>query len=208
MKRNNQLRHNSFFLSLFLTLAVGCVKNDSSINSTAPTQDPLVTADTEFLYKRGMALRSRGEYVASDDYLKAAMAKGMPEKKVIPQLVDNAIRSNRYRMALEYLKPLLDKEPNHWHLRFLSGTLRLGLKDYDLAETELKRVIQLAPKEGEPHYVLAHLYSEQWGKSKLARKHFLEYIDLVPEGTKTVVARRWLHENQQSADSDTKGNAL
>ena len=198
-----QVRKIHVFSMLVLGLTLGsnlmsCSRSSPGV--VAPKEDPLNQSDAESLYRRGIALKKAGEFVPAEEYLKEAVKKGMPKTQVIPHLVDSAIQSSRFRMGLVYLEPLLEKDPNNWRVRYLAGTMYQALGEFRSAEIEFKRVIELAPQEGAPYFAYAKVLSSQYGRQDDAREHFLRFIELVPEGTDTIIARRWLHENSPEND--------
>lgn len=163
-------------------MGVACGAPRPRVDAAPPT-DPLEQAPPEQLFQTGLVLASRGSLVRAEQYIAASIDRGYPEERGLPVLLRVCIASSRYGMALSYAEPYLRRNPNAWALRFLVASVYLGMGHPERAVSELETVIQLAPDEAAPHYLLgALLRSELDDGTDRATQHLRRYLELAPDG--------------------------
>lgn len=154
-----------------------------------PPADPVQDVSGEDLFAQGVAMAERGDLVRAEQYLAAAMDRGYPEDRAMPLLLRVLVSASRLRVALEYAEPYLARHPEAWPLRYLVGSIHLAMGDAAGARRELERVVETAPEEPEPHYLLAVVLRDEMGDPVAAEARFRRYLELAPEGTHASEAR-------------------
>jgi tetratricopeptide (TPR) repeat protein len=144
--------------------------------------DPVEEVEAEDLYDKGIELARSGDLVRAEQYLAASSSRGAPEEQVLPALLRVCIAANRYRIALNYAEPYLREHPRDWSLRFLVASIHLGMGNVSEARRGLEAVIESAPDEPEPRYLLAILLRDEDGDVAGAEAHFQRYLELAPDG--------------------------
>ncbi|MDH5491710.1 MAG: tetratricopeptide repeat protein [Myxococcales bacterium] len=134
-------------------------------------------------------MAGRGDMVRAEQYLSAAMERGYPEDRVVPQLIRVCVASSRISAALSYAEPYLAAHPTQWRLRYLVATLHLGLRRIPEAVADLEAVIGQRPEDPTAHYTLGIILRDHIGDGHGAREHFSRYLELAPEGAHAEEAR-------------------
>lgn len=172
--------------ALCLAGAVWCVGCPQPQESTtpAPKTDPLEEVSSEQLYATGAQLARQGDLLRSEQYLQAAVARGHPEREVLPLLVEVCVRGSRWRAALQHAEPYLKRNPDDWRLRQVVATIHMALGRADRAVEHLERVTKQVPRAPTPHYLtgVALLRSDDPVLRTAAAEHFERYLHLAPEG--------------------------
>jgi predicted Zn-dependent protease len=193
------------FLKLHaVALSVALAACGGAQRQGAPPADPLALSSPDELFQDGLNAAERGDYVRAEQYLVASVDRGYSEAKAMPVLVKICLAASRYRSALQYALPYLERHPDQWALRYLVGTIYLGIGDSKSARQELTRVTYDAPEQGPPHYLLAVMERDQFEDPARARMHFERYLELDPNGERALEARAALREMQRddAAGSD------
>jgi tetratricopeptide (TPR) repeat protein len=81
----------------------------------------------ERLVQRGSAIADVGDTTRAQQYLEAALDNGAKEADVVPMLVSVCVRDGRYRLAVQYARRYLLREPQDARMHFVLGTLYAGL---------------------------------------------------------------------------------
>lgn len=162
---------------------------------TAGVDEKAQQAHAQELYDLGMGFARAGDSVRAEHYLNAAMEAGFAAERVLPELMAVCIRGGRLRSALGYAEPRLRSRPTDVGLRYLVGSLYLGLGRTKEGIRELQTVLTLAPKEARAHYLLAVTMAEQVQDEAGARQHFEAYLAVEPEGRYSPEARLWLRQH-------------
>lgn len=144
--------------------------------------DPVANVRASELYEQGLALAERGDLVRAEQYLGAAMQQGYPERVAIARIVDVCVLASRFRVALAYADPYLERNPGDWSLRFVVATVLEGIGDAVRAERELRRVIEQAPDVAAPRFALGRMLADRDPASPEAEAHFRRYLELEPQG--------------------------
>lgn len=147
-----------------------------------PAADPVSEVPAAELFQRGAQLGQSGDFVRAEQYLVAAMARGYPEDEAMPLLLRVCIASSRLQAALSYAEPYLERNPDAWPLRHLVASLHLALGHAERARDELMRVIQTAPDQAEPYYLLALVLRDGLGEPEQAAPLLARYLELAPDG--------------------------
>lgn len=165
-----------------LLLLIGC-GHEPPRAEEPPPGDPVQEVPAENLFARGVALAQRGDLVRAEQYLAASLERGHPEEQVMPMLLRVLVAASRLRVALQYAEPYLERNPDAWSLRYLVASIHLGMGDAPLARRQLERVVESAPDEPDPHYLLAVVLRDEVGDPAAAEAHFRRYLELAPEGS-------------------------
>lgn len=161
-----------------------------------PAGDPVQNVEGEELFAQGVALAQRGDLIRAEQYLSAAMQRGYPEERVMPVLVRVLIASSRLRVALDYASPYLGRHPDDWALRYLVASIHLGMGEPQDARRQLVRVVEAAPDQPEPHYLLAVVLRDELMEPVEAEPHFRRYLELAPSGEHAQEAREALRRHE------------
>ncbi len=188
-----------------LVVVAGCATSHATQRQEDPPADPLRTASAESMYVRGTESARNGDYIRAEQYLSVALERGYPRGKVVPQLVKVCIAASRLRAGLAYAEPYLSQHPKHWPLRVLVATIRIAVRDYAEARMELERVVQHAPNQPHPHYLLATLLRDHFAEPAEVEQHFESYLKLEPRGVHSEEAQSYLE--QASLESAVKARA-
>jgi len=183
-------------LPVLLPLAIACA---ASGPAAPPPADPLTTATPSELYETGIRYANQGDFVRAEQYLSSAIDRGYSEAEALPQLVKVCLVSSRYRSALSYALPYLDRNPDAWRLRYLVASIHLGIGDGEAARRELETVVQQVPDSAQPRYLLAVVLRDSVGQPDAARVHFERYLELDPEGDHGAEVRASLRKLERSA---------
>lgn len=154
-----------------------------------PPADPVQDVSGEDLFAQGVAMAGRGDLIRAEQYLAAAMDRGHPQDQVMPVLLRVLVSASRLRVALDYAEPYLARHPEAWALRYLVGSIHLAMGDAAEARRELERVVETAPEEPDPYYLLAIVLRDEMGDPIAAEARFRRYLELAPEGTHASEAR-------------------
>lgn len=175
-------------ISLAVLLSA-CGANAAEERRELPASDPINDVPPDVLFHQGEALANEGDLVRAEQYMSAALDRGYPEEQGLPILVRVCVNGSRIRAALTYATPFLQRHPSNWALRFVVASLQLGLGHPEIARDELLRVIETAPNEAEPHYLLAVTLAEDLNDPASAAPHFARYVELAPHGAHYEEAR-------------------
>jgi predicted Zn-dependent protease len=108
---------------------------------------------------------------------------------VLPRLLRVCVGAQRYRAAVEYARPYLERDPDTWPLRFLVASIHIGLGEPRSAQRHLELLLVHNPRHAEAHFTLAQLLRDDLHDPAQADVHFREYLALEPEGTHASEAR-------------------
>lgn len=190
-----------------LWLGLGSLQLTSSCGGAVPkAQTENVERDraqqlkhAEELFDRGMAYSRIGDSVRAEHYLNGAILAGFPEERAFPELISVCVGAGRLRSALNYAEPRLRLRPADVGLRYLVGSLHLGLRQTAEALSELETVLSIAPKEGRAHYLIGITLAEELNDKTAAREHFEQYLELAPTGRYAPEVRLWLRQHPPAA---------
>jgi len=176
---------------LVFTALLGCagcashpgarVQGDVKVFEREQTADRLV--------QRGSAFADVGDTTRAQQYLEAALDNGAKEADVVPMLVSVCVRDGRYRLAVEYARRYLAREPGDMRMHFVLGTLYAGLGESNDAQREFELAVRVERDNPELHYSLAVLMRDQKADLLAADRHFREYLRLAPSGDHAEEAR-------------------
>lgn len=171
-----------------LALAPGC-GGAGAEGAGAPISDPLRDQDAQHLFDMGVQVAQQGDFVRAEQYFTAARDHGYPEEQLMGPLMSVCIRSSRYSAALGYGEPYLERHPEDFRLRTLVATIQMSLDQPDAAQRNLRHVIEDAPDEAMPHYMLAVLLRDTVHDEPGMRAEMQRYLDLAPDGPHAEEAR-------------------
>ncbi len=143
----------------------------------------------EKLFAAGKAYASVGDTTRAEEYLAAAMSRGGDEKTIVPLLIGVCVHDGRYRSAIQYAEPYVQKHPSDVKTRFLLGTLYSAVGDSARARSELEWVVAAEPDKADPHWALAVLLRDELKDAVGADGQFREYLRLAPSGEHADEAR-------------------
>jgi tetratricopeptide (TPR) repeat protein len=182
-----------------LQLMIGC---GGAVPAAQPGSAEQVHAaqqkQAQDLFDRGMAFSRTGDSVRAEHYLNASIQAGFPEERAFPELISVCVAAGRLRSALNYAEPRLRLRPGDVGLRYLVGSLHLGLGQTADALSELETVLTIAPKEGRAHYLLGITLAEELRDETAAREHFVQYLELAPTGRYAPEVRLWLRQHPEA----------
>ena len=156
---------------------------------TLPAHDPIADIEPALLFQQGEALAQEGDLVRAEQYMSTAIDRGYSPERGLPILVRVCVTGSRIRPALEYVTPYLRQHPSNWALRYLVASLQLALRHPDIARDELELVIQTAPNQPDPHFLLAVVLADEFHDGAAALPHFARYVQLAPNGPHAEEAR-------------------
>lgn len=178
-------------LAIALALAAACAEAPAKSPAGAPG-DPLRSVPAAELYRRGIALGEAGDLIRAEQYLAAAIDRGYPAERALPPLLRVCLASSRLRAALSHAEPYLEAHPNAWSLRYLVGSIYLGIGNYEQARESLERVIADAPDQPDAYYLLGVVLRDGVGDRPAAARRFERYLELAPDGQHVSDAREAL----------------
>lgn len=159
----------------FVPLGAGCAR-DAGDRVRSQVQVLRQQSKPELLLARGRAFAEVGDLTRAEEYLSAAIDNGGDPQAILPLLVSICVRDQRYRSAAQYLEEHLRSHPRQHELRFLLGTLYVGLEKDEAARAALERVISERPAHARAHYALAVLHRDVRGDFVSADRHFRDYL--------------------------------
>jgi tetratricopeptide (TPR) repeat protein len=184
------------------SFAAGCAANNASRRRDpdaplveATPQETIRTLSSvswEPIYDQGVVLANNGDLVRAEQYLAAAMQRGGPPERILPRLMRVCISSQRYRAAIEYARPFLERHPDIWPLQYLLATIHLGLGEPQSARTRLELVLHYNPRHGESEFALGKIFRDDLSDPAAADEHFRRYLELEPQGVHADEAREGL----------------
>ncbi|MFO0649849.1 MAG: tetratricopeptide repeat protein [Polyangiales bacterium] len=177
----------AFALVALASYGSGCAAH---AQASGPTTDPMANVTGQQLYDTGLAAARAGDLVRAEQYLVASMQRGMPERTALRQLVSVCVQASRFRAAVSYARPYLERHPHDWALRYLLGTILEGLDEHQAARRELEAVIADNARHAEAHYLLAMLLRERFNDPVSADVHYRQYLEIEPQGTHAEEARQ------------------
>ncbi len=106
----------------------------------------------------GKVYFAHGRVREAEGFWRKAAASHPEHTESRKMLVVALVQEGKLREALQVLEELQQIEPDNPEHQVSIGTLNARLKQFEAAETALKRAIQLAPRRGEGPAALAKLY--------------------------------------------------
>lgn len=143
---------------------------------------------TDRLVARGKAFVAVGDYTRAEEYFASAINQGADDKKLMPLILDACIQDGRLRLAAQYANDHLRKHPSETRIRLVLAMIYVGLSDADLAEKELRRVLEEKPDDSQAHFALGTILREK-NDPVAADHHYREYLRLEPQGPNAEEAR-------------------
>ncbi len=175
-------------VSLAAALTGACASRGAA--SQPVTTDPMAGVTARQLYDTGMTAARSGDLVRAEQYLVASMQRGgIPEAVVLRQLVSVCVQASRFRAAVAYAQPYLERHPHDWALRYLVGTILDGLDEHQAARRELEAVIADNARHADAHFLLATLLRERFNAPASADAHYRLYLEISPQGAHADEAR-------------------
>ncbi len=107
------------------------------------------------------------------------------------------IAAKRYRVAIEYASPWLERTPTDARLRLVVGSLRASIGDAQAAQRDFATVVAQDPNDATAHFAYAMLLHNQLGDVVRADEEFREYLRLEPNGRHAAEARASLLKQVQ-----------
>jgi len=192
------LRHTTVRWIVLLSLWLPSCGTATPVPRAGPGAD---TTDSTELFRRGQAAAKQGDSVRAEQYLSMALERGFDDKKVLPIMLEVCLSSNRLRAALNHAERYLRDHPEDQNLRYLVATIQLGLGQTEQAQIALNHLLRTNPKNANAHYLLGVLESAGSGSTR-ANQHFLEYLQLAPNGEHAAEVRSRLTDLDVRANLD------
>jgi Tfp pilus assembly protein PilF len=183
--------------ALIALCAVGCAGSRGL--GPRPPGDPLASVDAKALEERGHAYLAAGDVIRAEQYLAAALSRGGPADRLVPELMSLCLASSRHRAALTYAVPHLRRNPDDWALRNLVAMLYLVVGDPDAAVRHAAEAASRARDNPEAAYVHA-LALQRSGEHAAARREFARYVALDKHGPHADEARQALRWGKDDDD--------
>lgn len=170
-------------------LLAGCASRTTS----AQVKEDLATMKAERsadkLAARGRAFASVGDFTRAEQYLSAAIDAGGDAGTLLPELLRVCIASKRYRVAIQYATPWLDRHPEDTKLRFVIAALRASIGDAEGADHDFAQILRDDPNDATVHFAYAVLLRDQLRDVLRADQEFRAYLRLDPHGVHVDEAR-------------------
>lgn len=161
----------------------------SKVSQTKATMDTFNSERTpDKLVERGKAFAAIGDTTRAEEYYAAALENGGNEREVMKLLLEVCVRDGRYRAAIEYARPYIEKHPDDIRCRYVLGTLYQAVAEPKNARSELEIVVKSMPDEADPHFALATVMRDD-NDLVAADNQFREYLRLAPNGLHAEEAR-------------------
>jgi tetratricopeptide (TPR) repeat protein len=170
-----------------LSLLVACASKNAEMRANLATFNSERTPDK--LIARGKAFSALGDTTRAEEYYAAALEAGGNEKEIMTLLLEVCVRDGRYRAAIEYARPYIQKHPDDVRCRYVLGTLYQAVAEPKNARTELEVVVSTMPNEADPHFALATILRDEDKDLVAAEGQFREYLRLAPNGNHAEEAR-------------------
>ncbi len=138
------------------------------------------TSATE-LRANGLAFARRGDLVRAQQYLSAAMAKGLDERIAVPEIVKVCIAASRLRAALSFAEPYLARNPDDAGMQYVVGTIHMALGNLGEASERLDGALRADHLMTDALFSMAVLAHER-GDTKGARSSLEQYLRDQPNG--------------------------
>jgi tetratricopeptide (TPR) repeat protein len=178
---------------MFVVVAAATATGCAAAQPPTPVADGIQTIQREStadkLLARGKAFASAGDLTRAEQYLVAALDAGADEKRTLPLLMRVCVEAKRYRVALDYAEPRLERDPDDVDLRYLVATLQRAVGNDEAAEETLEQAIAQRPGDADLHFALASVLHDGKRSPKKADDHFREYLRLAPRGRHVAEAR-------------------
>ncbi|MFO8071754.1 MAG: hypothetical protein R6V85_07745 [Polyangia bacterium] len=100
---------------------------------------PDAAADPPNLTEAAERLTARGDHLGASLYLEAALARGAPEREVLPDLIAAQVRAGRLRAARDSVRRLAEISPGHPSLQPLAAALEESLAPQRAGAREVRR---------------------------------------------------------------------
>jgi predicted Zn-dependent protease len=165
--------------------------------------DPLTRTTAQVLFDRGRAFARHGDHIRAEQYLTAAIERGLDSRLVIEPLMRVCIDSARYGTALRHGRDHLVRHPDDWSMRMLVASLLGAIDRPDEQQFELERVIAERPDEPAPYFALAQRLLAD-GESAGARVALRMYLRISPRGSHARTARRQLELANPAHEPDRR----
>jgi tetratricopeptide (TPR) repeat protein len=143
----------------------------------------LASVPWEPIANQGEQYAQTGDFVRAEQYLAAALERGGPIERILPRLLRVCIAAQRYRAAIEYARPFLERRPDIWQLQYLLATIHMGLNEPQSARARLELVLRYNPHYADAEFDLGKIYRDDLGDAASADEHFRRYLELEPNGS-------------------------
>jgi uncharacterized protein HemY len=156
----------------------------------------------DWLMREGRAAATRGDTVRAEQYIALAVDRGYDERRALPLLLGVCIEGSRLRAALNHAEPYLRDHPEDAALRYLVGTIRMGLGDEAGARRELEVLLREDPAHTEALFLLGVLETDHDPETATVRLQ--DYLRLEPAGRHSADARVRLRELGRQREEDAR----
>jgi hypothetical protein len=156
----------------------------------------------DWLMREGRAAALRGDTVRAEQYIVLAVDRGYDERHALPLLLGVCIKGSRLRAALNHAEPYLRDHPTDTALRYLVGTIHVGLSDEAGARRELEVLLRDDPEHAEALFLLGVLELDHDPETSSAR--LLDYLRVEPTGRHAADVRVRLRELAREREEDAR----
>lgn len=179
------------YLSLTLLLLSTACSSGRLRPNRPPPSDPIANVGASKLRMQGLGFARRGDLVRAQQYLSAAMQKGLDETIIVPELVKVCVASSQLRAALAFAEPYLERHPEDAGMQYVVGTIHMALGNLTAASTHLGGALVAGELIQEALFSLALVAQEQ-GHIDLARANLEKYLSGSPRGLYASRAKKML----------------
>lgn len=166
------------------------------IGSTSPTHDPPPSASYR---ERAWELEEQDDLPSAAQWYRAALAAEGLQPDLCFQLAEVLYRLGDLGAARERYYMAVELDPDFVEARANLGCVLAESGEWELAAAALEGALQTHPDYADVHFHLANAYGHL-DKREAARKHWREFLRLVPEGPWAEEARRQMAAEQTRAE--------
>jgi arylsulfatase A-like enzyme/predicted Zn-dependent protease len=145
------------------------------------------------------ALINLGELERASDAARRFLEQFPEDPVLLEELGVARLYLRDYPGALSAFERAIAVEPGTFTLTKAGEVLAIQ-KEFDRAETYLKRALEINPRARETHYVLAQI-AEARGDSAAAKAHYREELEIDPQNVKAAYNLAVIHKREGDFDS-------
>jgi hypothetical protein len=157
---------------------------------------PSSTRSGAELYRAGLHFLASADLLRAEQYFAGAMAHGYDERACVRGLLLTTVRGSRFRSALRYAGPALEKHPRDLALRQLVASIHYALGELGQAERELERVLAQEERP-EANFLLWRVRAQAGAPTRQRCTALERYLALAPAGPHAEEAQAALAELAQ-----------
>ena len=126
---------------------------------------------------------------------------------MLPPLLKVCVAAHRFRVAIDYAKPVLRAHPSDAHLRYVVASLKATIGDAPGARADLAKVVELEPKDADVRFAYATLLRDDCGDLEAADAEFRAYLAIGAGGSHAEEARASLLKKVEASSDPSASTA-